>query len=110
MIDWASRLDAALDDPDVVADAEIAALTQLATEVATTLRRGVLASWQRDRLYSRALELAGGSGRWARARRILLDNRMRAIAGGAAVTLAAGTAITVAVLRQHRHHTAPIPA
>ena len=105
MIDEAELLDQALEAPAGAREsADFAPLVELATELGRTLHQTLLSQWDRDRLYARALEISA-SGR--RFRRLVLDRRARAIAGGAAVTVAAGTAIAVAVLRQHRH---PVPA
>ena len=105
MINEAELLDRALEDPERAREAaSVAPLLELASEVALALREELLSPWDRDRLYARALEL---SERRQRFRRLLLDRRARAIAGGSAVVLAAGTAVAVALLRQHRH---PVPA
>ncbi|HEX6539811.1 MAG TPA: hypothetical protein VF155_11595 [Candidatus Dormibacteraeota bacterium] len=107
-MDRAELLDAALEDVSpVTADPDVAQLLDLATEVARSLERGWLTAEERDLLYARVLELAVRRSPWAVARRLLAEHRVSAIAGGAAVTLAAGAAITVALARQHRQ---PAPA
>ena len=85
---------------------ELVPLLDLASEVADSLQRGWLSVEDRDRLYARVLELAVRRSPWAVARRLVADHRVPAIAGGAAVTLAAGAAITVALTR----HRSPAPA
>lgn len=102
-MDRAELLEAALDDGSpVAADPNLAQLVDLATDVARSLERGWLTADERDLLYARVLELAVKRSPWAVARRLVAEHRLSAIAGGAAVTLAAGAAITVALARQHR--------
>lgn len=103
-MEHAERLDAALAGvPAAVADPDLTQLADLATDVARSLERGWLTTEERDVLYDRILELAVRRSPWAVARRLLAEHRLPAIAGGAAVTLAAGAAITLALARQHRH-------
>ncbi|MBV8445912.1 MAG: hypothetical protein JOZ92_08365 [Candidatus Dormibacteraeota bacterium] len=109
MSDAAEQLDAALDRPlRDHSDSDISTLLQVADEVRSVLQQPPLTRADRERLYARATQLARRGRRWATARHLILDHKLRALAGGAAVTLAAGTAITVALVRQHRHH-APLP-
>lgn len=97
------RLNAALDEVSSrPVDDDIAPLLDLAVEVASSLQRGWLTAPERERLYGRVLELAVRQSPWRVARRLVAEHRVPAIAGGAAVTLAAGAAITVALARQHR--------
>jgi len=106
-MEYAEQLDAALDRAAAgPIDPEVASLVDLATEVAVSLQRGWLSVEDRDRLYARVLELAVRRSPWTVARRLLAEHRVSAIAGGAAVTIAAGAAITV-VLTRHRE---PAPA
>ncbi|MFN2581396.1 MAG: hypothetical protein ABR498_01480 [Candidatus Dormibacteria bacterium] len=108
MTDDVELLHAALESSTAAeVDADIVSLVQVADEVRAVLHRESLTARERDRLYARATALAVRGRRWASARRLLVDNRVRALAGGA-FTLAAGAVITVAVRRQHRHH-APVP-
>ena len=101
-MDYAEQLDAALQRAgSVPIDVETAQLVDLASEVAMSLRLGRLTVEDRERLYSRVLELAATRSPWTVARRLLAEHRISAIAGGAAVTIAAGAAITVALTR-HR--------
>ena len=109
MIDPAEAVDAAIDSDRPDLPPELAALVDMAGELRSALQRTWLTPWERDALYARVLETATHASRWAGARRILLDRRITAIAGGAAVTLAAGAAIGVAIARQHRHTHAPAP-
>lgn len=101
MMDQADELDAALERAvRAPVDADIAPLLDLASEVAMSLQRGWLSGAERERLYDRVLELAVRRSPWSVARRLVSEHRVSAIAG-AAVTLAAGAAITVALTR-HR--------
>jgi hypothetical protein len=109
-MDPSDRLDAALDEfARRPLDEDIVPLVELAVEVASSLQRGWLTPEERNRLYSRAIELAVRRSPWGVARRLVSEHRVPAIAGGAAVTLAAGAAITLAITRQHRG-AAPIAA
>lgn len=107
MIEHAEHLDAALGDGSHAADPDLAQLVDLAGEVARSLQMPWLTDAERERLYARVVELAVRRSPWRTARRLLAEHRVPAIAGGAAVTLAAGAAITVALARQHR---GPSPA
>ena len=109
MTEPADRLDLALDGAATEADPELAQLVDLATEVARSLERGWLTGPERDLIYARVMELALKRSPWSVARRLLSEHRVPAIAGGAAVTLAAGAVITFALTRQHKH-TAPVAA
>lgn len=101
-MDHAEQLDAALQRAGSgPIDIETAQLVDLASDVAMSLQRGWLTIEDRERLYSRVLELAASRSPWTVARRLLAEHRISAIAGGAAVTIAAGAAITVALTR-HR--------
>lgn len=101
-MDYAEELDVALERAgSAPIDPEMAPLVDLASEVASSLKRGWLTAEDRDRLYARVLELAVRRSPWMVARRLLAEHRLSAIAGGAAVTIAAGAAITVALTR-HR--------
>ena len=101
-MDRAEQLDTALQrGGSAPIDLETAQLVDLASDLAISLQRGWLTAEDRERLYSRVLELAASRSPWTVARRLLAEHRLSAIAGGAAVTIAAGAAITVALTR-HR--------
>jgi hypothetical protein len=101
MMEQAEELDSVLDRVvQTPVDTDLAPLVDLASEVAISLQRGWLSAEERDRLYARVLELAVRRSPWSVARRLVTQHRLPAIAG-AAVTLAAGAAITVALTR-HR--------
>lgn len=108
MIDEAELLDASLEDAGVVPRSDLTPLVELAVEVARSLQESWLTQRERDVLFARALELAARGRARAVLRHVVSDPRLRAVAGGAAVTLAAGTAIAVALARQHR--AAPVAA
>ena len=106
------RLDAALagDVAAFAAAPEVAGLIDTGDEV-----EGALAAWtldpeKRAELYSAVLAAVDASGVGVRIRAIGLDRRVQAIAGGAVVTLAAATAVSVAIARGRRHHPATLPA
>jgi hypothetical protein len=76
---------------------------------------GALAAWsldpgERAQIYAAALAMVDASRFGVRLRAIGLDRRVQAIAGGAVVTLAAATAVGVAIARGRRHHPAALSA
>ena len=108
MIDEADRLDAALDSRPEVVGPDLRPLLEVAAEVARFFDGQWLSTRDRDRIYIRAVSAAARQSRIARVRRVLTDRRIPAIAGGAAVTVAAVAAIAVALTRDRRHQ-APSP-
>jgi hypothetical protein len=99
------RLDAALDS-DLAAFAaspDLRDLIDMSAEVGDVLDAPRLSRGVRDRIYAAAVSHARSRGVGARLRALGLDRRVQAIAGGAVVTLAAATAVGVAVARG-RHH------
>jgi hypothetical protein len=104
------RLDAALAG-DLVAFAaapEVAGLVDTGDEVAAALAAWTLDPAKRARICAAALAIAKAPGFGVRVRALGLDRRVQAVAGGAAVTLAA--AITVAIARGRRHDPAALGA
>jgi hypothetical protein len=98
-------LDAALDS-DLAAFAaspELRDLIDVSAEVGAALAAPRLSSEARARIYAMAISNARPRGAVARLRALGLDRRVQTIAGGALVTLAAATAVGVAVARG-RHH------
>ncbi len=99
------RLDAALDS-DLAAFAaspELRDLVDMSAEVGEALDAPRLTRAARARIYALAVSNARPRRAGARLRALGLDRRVQAIAGGAVVTLAAATAVGVAVARG-RHH------
>lgn len=99
------RLDAGLDS-DLAAFAaspELRDLIDMGAEVGDALDARRLSRDARERIYAMAVAHARPRGVIARLRALGLDRRVQAIAGGAVVTLAAATAVGVAVARG-RHH------
>jgi hypothetical protein len=106
------RLDAALagDMIAFAASAEIPRLVATGDEVGASLAAWTLDPGQRAEIYAAALAIADVSGLGVRIRAIGLDRRVQAIAGGAVVTLAAATAVSLAIARGRRHHPAALNA
>jgi hypothetical protein len=99
------RLDAALDS-DVAAygaPPELRDLLDTWDEVTEAFEAPRLSRATRDRIYAMAVSDVRRRGIGPRLRAIGLDRRVQAIAGGAVVTLAAATAVGIAVIRG-RHH------
>jgi hypothetical protein len=106
------RLDAALAG-DIVAFAASAAvpgLVDTGDEVVASLAAWTLDPGRRAEIYAAALAIADASGFGVRIRAIGLDRRVQAIAGGAVVTVAAATAVSLAIARGRRHHPAALNA
>ena len=101
------RLDAALDSDLAAlgASPELRDLIDMSAEVGDALDAPRLSPQTRARIYAVAVTHARSRGAGARLRALGLDRRVQAIAGGAVVTLAAATALGVAVARG-RHHAA----
>jgi hypothetical protein len=106
------RLDAALagDMVAFAASAEIPGLVDVGDEVGASLAAWTLDGGRRAEIYAAALALANASGFGERIRAIGLDRRVQAIAGGAVVTLAAATAVSLAIARGRRHDPAALNA
>jgi hypothetical protein len=106
------RLDAAFagDMGAFAASVEIPGLVDTGDEVGTALAVWTLDPARRAEIYAAALALADASGFGDRIRAIGLDRRVQAIAGGAVVTLAAATAVSLAIARGRRHHPAALNA
>ena len=106
------RLDAALGGDMVAfsASAEIPGLVDTGDEVGASLAAWALDPARRAEIYEAALALANASGFGDRIRAIGLDRRVQAIAGGAVVTLAAATAVSLAIARGRRQHPAALNA
>jgi hypothetical protein len=99
------RLEAALDS-DLAAFAappDVRDLVETADEIGAALAAWHLDGDARARIYARAVAAAGNRGVGARLRALGLDRRVQALAGGGVVTLAAATAVGVAVIRGRRH-------
>jgi hypothetical protein len=99
------RLDAALDS-DLAAFAaspDLRDLIDMSAEVGDALAAPRLSREVRARIYATAVSNVGPRVSVARIRALGLDRRVQAIAGGAVVTLAAATAVGVAVARGRRH-------
>jgi hypothetical protein len=106
------RLDAALagDMVAFAASAEVPGLVDTGDEVGVALATWTLDPGQRAQIYAAALAIVDASGFGVRVRAIGLDRRVQAIAGGAVVTLAAATAVSLAIARGRRHHPAALNA
>ena len=99
------RLEAALDS-DLAAFAappDVRDLVETADEVG-----GAFSAWHLDgdaraRIYARSVAGARDRGIGERLRALGLDRRVQAMAGGGVVTLAAATAVAVALVRGRRH-------
>jgi hypothetical protein len=106
------RLDAALagDMVAFAASAEVPGLVDTGDEVGVALATWTLDPRQRAQIYAAALAIVDASGFGVRVRAIGLDRRVQAIAGGAVVTLAAATALSLAIARGRRHHPAALNA
>jgi hypothetical protein len=106
------RLDAALAGNMVAfaAAPEVPGLVDTGDEVGGALAGWTLDPGKRAEIYSAALAIVDASGFGVRIRAIGLDRRVQAIAGGAVVTLAAATAVSVAIARGRRHHLATLSA
>ena len=106
------RLDAALagDMVAFAASAEVPGLVDTGDEVGVALATRTLDPGQRAQIYAAALAIVDASGFGVRVRAIGLDRRVQAIAGGAVVTLAAATALSLAIARGRRHHPAALNA
>jgi hypothetical protein len=106
------RLDAALagDMVAFAASAEVPGLVDTGDEVGVALATWTLDPGQRAQIYAAALAIVDASGFGVRVRAIGLDRRVQAIAGGAVVTLAAATALSLAIARGRRHHPAALNA
>ena len=106
------RLDAALAGNVVALAAapEVPGLVDTGDEVGGALAGGTLDPGKRAEIYSAALAIVDASGFGMRMRAIGLDRRVQAIAGGAVVTLAAATAVSVAIARGRRHQPATLSA
>jgi hypothetical protein len=104
------RLDAALDS-DLAAFAaspEVRELTDVAAEVGSALAAWRLDGEARARIYAIAISNAGRTQLRARLRRLGLDRRVQALAGGGVVTIAAAAAVAVAMARGRRHAPATV--
>jgi hypothetical protein len=101
MIDEAELLDQSLDGDEAVMDARVRELVQLALQVSRALAAQRLSPELRDRIRAKAFAAAQHANR----ERLVPDflRRPRALAGGAALTLAAA-AVGVALLRARRQH------
>jgi hypothetical protein len=106
------RLDAALagDMVAFAASAEVPGLVDTGDAVGVALATWTLDPTQRAQIYAAALAIVDASGFGVRVRAIGLDRRVQAIAGGAVVTLAAATALSLAIVRGRRHHPAALNA
>ncbi|HEY6470382.1 MAG TPA: hypothetical protein VI434_11505 [Candidatus Dormibacteraeota bacterium] len=101
----ADRLDAALqsDLAAFAASADVRAMIDSAVEVSDALDAWTLDPESRQRIYARAMANARSRGIGSRLRSLGLDRRVQAVAGGTVVTLAAATAVGVAITRGRRH-------
>lgn len=106
------RLDAALagDMAAFAASPEVPGLLDTGDEVGGALAARSLDPGERAQIYAAALAMVDASGFGVRLRAIGLDRRVQAIAGTAVVTLAAATAVSVAIARGRRHHPAALSA
>jgi hypothetical protein len=104
------RLDAALagDMVAFAASPDVLRLVDIGDEVGGALAAWSLDPGKRAQIYAVALAIGDTSGFGVRLRTIGLDRRVQAIAGGAVVTLAAATAVSVAIARGRRHHPAAL--
>jgi hypothetical protein len=99
------RLDAALES-DLAAFAaspDVRAMIDTGVEIGDALEAWALDRAARDRIYARAMAGVSRRGFGARMRSLGLDRRVQALAGGTVVTIAAATAVGVAVARGRRH-------
>lgn len=99
------RLDAALGG-DMIAFAaspEVPGLVDTGDEVETALAAWTLDPERRAQIYTTAMAIVDTSGFGLRIRALGLDRRVQALAGGAVITLAAATAVSVAISRGRRH-------
>jgi hypothetical protein len=106
------RLDAALggDMLALAASPEVPGLIDTGDEVETALAAWTLDPERRAQIYATAMAIVDASGFGLRIRALGLDRRVQALAGGAVVTLAAATAISVAIARGRRHSPAELSA
>ncbi|MFZ0129534.1 MAG: hypothetical protein WB808_08590 [Candidatus Dormiibacterota bacterium] len=106
------RLDAALGG-DILAFAaapEVPGLVDTSDEVEMALATWRIDPERRAQIYATAMAIVDASGLGLRIRALGLDRRFQALAGGAVVTLAAATAVSVAIARGRRHSPAELSA